>query len=69
MTLPRMSRDGTPGYPAPETACSVVTMTERSPKTRSGASTIAITTVEQLGFVTIAPDHPRSRRCRGMSAR
>ena len=33
MTLPRMSSDATPGYPAPEIACIVVTRTERRPKT------------------------------------
>ena len=50
-----MSSDGTPGYPAPDTACIVVTMTDRRPNCRSGASAIDSTTVEQFGLVTIAP--------------
>ena len=47
----------------------VVTTTERNPKTRSGASTIAMTTVAQFGLVTMAPDQPRSRRWRRMRPR
>ena len=58
-TLPRMSSEGTPGYPAPDTACIVETTTRLQCRTaRSGASAIASTTVEQLGFVTIAPFQP-----------
>ena len=66
-TLPMMSSDGKPGYPAPETACSVVTMADRSPNWRNGASAIVSTTVEQLGLVTIPPRHPWARAWAGKS--
>ena len=62
-TLPRMSSDGTPGYPAPDTACIVETTTARMPNGRSGASAIASTTVEQFGLVTMAPGQPFCARC------
>ena len=57
-TLPRMSSEGTPGYPAPDTACIVETITVWRSNARSGASDIARTTVEQLGLVTMAPLQP-----------
>ena len=69
ITLPRMSHDGTPGYPAPEMACSVVIITVFKPKVRSGASAIASTTVEQFGFVTMRPFQPRPATCAASSAR
>src|SRR5687767_6112790 len=68
-TLPRMSSDGTPGYPAPDTACIVDTITDRTLNCRSGANAIASTIVEQLGLVTIAPDQHFTRRCSPISAR
>ena len=68
-TLPRMSSDGTPGYPAPDTACIVDTTTARRSNSRRGASARASTTVEQFGFVTIAPGQPRCARCSGTSRR
>ena len=37
MMFPRMSHDGTPGYPAPEMACRVVTIVFSMPNWRSGA--------------------------------
>ena len=59
-TFPRMSSEGTPGYPAPETACIVVTKTCSRPKlSMSGASAIARKIVEQFAFVTMAPVQPR----------
>src|SRR3989441_8755336 len=55
-TLSVMSRDATPGYPAPEMACSVVTTTAATPnRSASGARASAIITVEQLGFATMNP--------------
>ena len=60
ITLPRMSHDGTPGYPAPEIACSVVIVTLFRPNGRRGASAIDSTTVEQLGLVTMRPFQPRA---------
>ena len=68
-TLPKMSSDGTPGYPAPDTACIVDTITARMLNGRSGASAIASTMVEQFGFVTMAPLQPFDRRCSSISAR
>src|SRR5579871_5992266 len=67
ITLALMSMEGTPGYPAPEIACMVVTITRRMPNGFSAASAITRTMVEQLGLVTIAPPHPRCWRCCGMS--
>ncbi|MGC4082632.1 MAG: hypothetical protein QM736_11105 [Vicinamibacterales bacterium] len=58
MMLPRMSHEGTPGYPAPEIACSVVTIVFSMPNWRSGASAIVIATVEQFGLVMMRPAHP-----------
>ena len=69
MTLPRMSHDATPGYPAPEIAWSVVIMTLFKPNGRSGASAIESTTVEQFGFVTMRPFQPREAACTSSSAR
>ena len=53
-----MSHEATPGYPAPEIACSVVIIVVFRPNCRSGASAIAITTTAQLGLVTMRPFHP-----------
>src|SRR5207253_1259774 len=69
LTLPRASSAATPGYPAPETACSVVTRTASTPKARArGASASASWVAEQLGLVTMAPLHPRRRRWTSRSA-
>src|SRR5439155_1591636 len=55
-TLSLISIDATPGYPAPEIACIVVATHDSTPKLAcSGASAIAITMVEQFGFVTMNP--------------
>ena len=67
-TLPRMSHDGTPGYPAPEIACSVVMIDVFRPNCRSGASAIAYTTTTQFGLVTMRPFQPRAA-CAFSSAR
>src|ERR1700682_6180706 len=47
-------------------ACRVVTMTRWMPNTRSGASAMARTMVEQFGLVEIFSFHPRLRCCSGM---
>src|SRR5438067_1750329 len=56
-TLSVMSSDATPGYPAPEMACSVVAATATTPnRAASGARASAIITVAQLGFaLALAP--------------
>src|SRR6266851_4727006 len=55
-TLSVMSIAGTPGYPAPEIAWSVVTTHASTPNSRwSGASASAIPIAEQLGLVTRKP--------------
>jgi hypothetical protein len=70
ITLPRMSNDGTPGYPAPETACIVVMKICSMPNAAcSGASAIAAPVAAQLALVTIAPRHPRRARCVSNAAR
>lgn len=55
--LSRMSRDETPGYPAPEIACIVVIMTHsRGPKAFSRALRgIETPVVEQFALVTMNP--------------
>ncbi len=54
MTLSVASSEGTPGYPAPESACIVVTTTLVTPNRRcSGASASTTITAEQLGLVTM----------------
>src|SRR2546430_4707319 len=56
-----MSSDATPGYPAPDTACSVVAATASTPKrAASGARASASMTVEQLGLVTMKPAPARA---------
>src|ERR1035441_10877303 len=69
ITLPRMSMEGTPGYPAPEMACMVLTITLVMPNCLSGPSAITRPTVEQFGLVTICPFHPRARCWPGTSLR
>ncbi len=64
-----ISMDGTPGYPAPEMACSVVVMTRVMPNGFSGPSAMVSTMVEQLGLVTIWPFQPRLRCWLGMILR
>ena len=50
------------GNPAPETDCSVVTTTRRTPNARSsGASASASPATEQFGFVTTNPPPPGAR--------
>src|SRR5438477_578613 len=60
ITLPRMSHEATPGYPAPEIACRVAMIVLFNPNGRSGASAIAWTTTAQFGFVTMRPFQPRN---------
>jgi hypothetical protein len=55
ITLPTMSMEGTPGYPAPEMACMVVATILVMPNCLSGASPMVRTMVEQFGLVTILP--------------
>ena len=51
-----MSIEGTPGYPAPDTACIVVTKICSMPKRSSiGFSAITRPIAEQLGLVTMYP--------------
>ena len=50
-----MSSEGTPGYPAPDTACIVETVTRAASSCLPPASAITSGTVAQLGFVTMAP--------------
>ena len=69
MTFPTTSSDGTPGYPAPESAWSVETITCCRPNGRNGASARASTMVEQLGLVTMQPDHPLAALCSVSKAR
>ena len=69
-TFPRISSEGTPGYPAPETACIVETNSFSIPKARcSGTRARTSAAVEQLGLARMAPDHPRPSRWRSISAR
>ena len=69
ITLPTMSMEATPGYPAPEMACMVVAITRVMPNGFSGARPMVSTTVEQFGLVTICPFHPRARCWPGTSFR
>ena len=69
ITLPMMSMEGTPGYPAPEIACIVVAITRVMPNCFSGPSPMVSPTVEQFGLVTICPFHPRPRCWPGTSFR
>ena len=58
-----------PGYPAPDTAWSVVTATDLIPKRRSsGARASVRVAVEQLGLVAMNPFHPRRFFCTAMSS-
>ncbi len=58
MTFSRMSSDATPGYPAPEIACMVETMTVSSPKLSwSGFNERLRMAVVQFGFATMNPSH------------
>src|SRR3989442_13753259 len=51
-----MLSEATPGYPAPEMACSVVAATAATPnRAASGANASAIITVAQFGFATMNP--------------
>ena len=59
------SMDATPGYPAPERACMVVTSTRVMPNGFMGPSAMVSATVEQFGLVTISPFQPRLRCCSG----
>ncbi len=69
MTLSIASSDGTPGYPAPETACIVVTTARSMPKVLwRGAAASANVIAEQLPLVTIEPDQPRFFRCTSSAA-
>ena len=55
-TFPRMSSDATPGYPAPLTACIVLTKIASTPnRSTSGFSAITSPIAEQFGFVTMYP--------------
>src|SRR5689334_24665921 len=68
-TLPTISMEATPGYPAPETACIVETITDLMPNRTKGARAMVKTMVEQFGLVTIAPCQPRFFRWTGMTER
>src|SRR5215210_6393851 len=70
ITLPIMSSEGTPGYPAPDTACIV----ERKSCLIanfwcSGARATAATVAEQFALVTIAPLQPRFLRWQSIRPR
>src|ERR1700716_938753 len=67
MTVPRMSSEGTPGYPAPDTSCIVERNSCLMPNFWcSGARATAATVAEQLALVTMAPLHPRFLRWHSM---
>src|SRR6266852_6115914 len=56
ITLPRMSSEATPGYPAPLTACMVTAITVSRPKAcSSGANASTSPIAEQFGLVTTNP--------------
>ncbi len=71
MTFSWIESEGTPGNPAPESACIVVTIAFFAPySSMSGFSTIESPVPVQFGVVAIAPFHPlflfwvsRSLRC------
>src|ERR1035437_7136580 len=63
-----MSSEGTPGYPAPLTACMVTAITVSSVKRRcNGASASARPIAEQLGLVTTYPPDLARQDCLSMS--
>src|SRR5712692_2116643 len=62
MTFWSMSREATPGYPAPETACIDETITVSMPNLSSrGLSDSVRIAVVQFGLATINPSHFRRR--------